>query len=77
MEATKLRLSETHPLRLKFEELCAKAEELGITLSQLRDGMMVSDGQMSVLVCDLEDPENNRLTDFPPGFEFKLIVLKE
>jgi hypothetical protein len=71
----KYRLTENHPIIKRFQELCDKADDLGLTIDYR--------GQPTVIDNDsgetyyLEDIEPDHLfSEFPPKTEYKLTFKK-
>lgn len=69
------RLNEKHPLFQKLEKVFALMEDLNIRIDVMGNQTIISDTEtgMKVSIRDLE-AYNNDITDFPPAFEYKLIL---
>lgn len=70
------RLKESHEFSKRFEELCAKANELGIGIQWNYSNVMptwVTDTQNNkeYQLKDADSSEN--CSEFPPTFEYKLV----
>lgn len=72
------RLKEEHPLSQKLEKVFALMEELDIRIDVMGNQTIVTDNETGTKasIRDLE-AYNNDITDFPPAFEYKLIIDKD
>ena len=75
---TTYRLKENHPLMIAFDELCEKADELGVRLEFLGHRTIVYFNGKEYDLEDIEYPyQANTVNSFPPVTEFKLTYEKE
>lgn len=74
---TKYRLKQSSDLTKRFEELCKKAKELNISISWIYSNSMptwVKD-EKTGREYELRDSDNNEIiSEFPPTFEYKMII---
>jgi hypothetical protein len=75
----KYRLTSAHPLQARFEELCAKAEELGLSLMFYGGALVVTDhlseDRQQYEVIDIEGGDIT-MDSFPPITEYKIVYDK-
>ena len=75
----KFRLTSTHSVQARFEELCAKAQELGLDLMFYGGALVVTDhlseGKQSYNVLDIESVDI-AMVNFPPITEYKIVYDK-
>jgi hypothetical protein len=75
----KYRLTSAHPLQARFEELCAKAEELGLDLMFYGGALVVTDhlskDRQRYEVIDIEGGDIT-MDSFPPITEYKIVYDK-
>ena len=75
----KYRLTSAHPLPARFEELCAKAEELGLDLMFYGGALVVTDhlseDRQQYEVIDIEGGDIT-MDSFPPITEYKIVYDK-
>ena len=75
----KFRLTSAHPVQARFEELCAKAQELGLNLEFYGGTLVVTDhlseGKQSYNVIDIEGVDI-AMVNFPPITEYKIVYDK-
>ena len=76
---SKFRLTSAHPVQARFEELCAKAQELGLNLEFYGGTLVVTDhlseGKQSYNVIDIEGVDI-AMVNFPPITEYKIVYDK-
>ena len=68
-----LRLKENHPVQKKYEELCAFADKLGISVSLGRFCSRVTHGDRDYELRYIDDDEPVR--ELPPSTETKLVYV--
>jgi hypothetical protein len=75
----KYRLTSAHPFQARFEELCAKAEELGLNLMFYGGALVVTDhlseDKQRYNVLDIEG-DSITMDSFPPITEYKIVYDK-
>lgn len=73
----RFRLTENHPTYKKFSQLCAKAEELGLSLQFYHNRCVLTDAEVKdkdFLITEVDDGQD--ISEFPPTFEYKLTFEK-